>query len=162
MNNLASALGKDFQKKKEAVRVRTFELGGHTFKVKVPLTAEFEVMQQRMKEMPEDRLDKYYKDIVKDLEQYRNTTEPNIQVEFTEDDVIVEGKSMKEAAKNKLIAEQRITEMFKLLVPEEDGFDMNTITYPMIEELFPFPIQMQVIEEISKVISLNYEGGKGK
>ncbi len=162
MNNLANALGKDFVKKKEAVRIRSFTLGGHTFKVKVPLTAEFEVMQQRMKEMPEDRLNKYYEDIIKDLEKFRNSTEPDIKVEFKDDDVIVEGKSMKEAAKNKLIAEQRITEMFKLLVPEQDGFDMQTITYPMIEELFPFPIQMQVIEEISNVISLNYEGGKGK
>lgn len=162
MNNLANALGKDFVKKKEAVRIRTFEMGGHTFKVKVPLTAEFEIMQQRMKELPEDRLNKYYDDIIKDLEQYRDTKEPNIKVEFTDTDVIVEGKSMREAAKNKLIAEQRITEMFKLLVPEQEGFDMNTITYSMIEELFPFPVQMQVIEQISNVISLNYEGAKGK
>ncbi len=160
MSQLAQAFGKKFNK--DSVRIKSFEYGGHTFKVKVPLTAEFEVMQQRMKEMPEDRLNKYYEDIIKDLEKFRNSTEPDIKVEFKDDDVIVEGKSMKEAAKNKLIAEQRITEMFKLLVPEQDGFDMQTITYPMIEELFPFPIQMQVIEEISNVISLNYEGGKGK
>ncbi len=162
MNNLATALGKNFIKNKEAVRIRSFELGGHTFKVKVPLTAEFELMQERMKEMPTDKIDKYYKDIIKDLEKYRTTKEPDIDVKFEANDVLVEGKSMREAAKNKLIAEQRITEMFKLLVPEEVGFDMNTITYEMIEELFPFPVQMQLIEEISKVISTGYEGGKGK
>jgi hypothetical protein len=32
----------------------------------------------------------------------------------------------------------------------------------MIEELFPFPIQMQVMEEISRVVSIQYEVQKGK
>lgn len=158
MNNLANALGKDFVKKKEAVRIRSFELGGHTFKVKVPLTAEFEVMQQRMKEIDDTKLQEYYKELTKDLEQLPEN--PNLV--FTENDVLVDGRSMLEAAKNKLIAEQRITELFKLLVPEQEGFDMNTITYPMIEELFPFPIQMQIIEEISRVVSVQYEATKGK
>lgn len=160
MNNLANALGKDFVKKKEAVRIHTFELGGHTFKVKVPLTAEFEVMQQRMKEIDEAKVEEYYKELVKDLEPHRET--PKEGIEYKENDILLDGRSMKEAAKNKLIAEQRITELFKLIVPEQEGFDMNTITYPMIEELFPFPIQMQVIEEISRVVSVQYEAQKGK
>ena len=158
MNSLANALGKDFVKKKEAVRIRTFELGGHTFKVKIPLTVEFEIMQQRMKTVDEEKVEKYYKDITKEL-QKDNKVEG---VVFTDDDIVIEGRSMKEASKNKAIAEQRITEFFKLLVPEDDKFDMNTITYAMIEELFPFPIQMQVMEEISRVVSIQYEVQKGK
>lgn len=158
MNSLANALGKDFVKKKESVRIRTFELGGHTFKVKVPLTVEFELMQERMKALDEEKIEKYYQDITKDL-QKDNEVEG---ITFTDDDVFVDNRSMREAAKNKLIAEQRITEFFKLLVPEEDGFDMNTITYEMIEELFPFPIQMQIMEEISRVVSIQYEAQKGK
>ena len=160
MNNLANALGKNFVKNKEAVRIRSFELGGHTFKVKVPLTAEFEVMQQRMKEIDESKVEEYYKEITKDLEPFRNN--PKEGAEYKKDDILLDGRSMRETARNKLIAEQRITELFKLLVPEQDGFDMNTITYPMIEELFPFPIQMQIIEEISRVVSIQYEAQKGK
>lgn len=158
MNNLANALGKDFVKKKESVRIRTFELGGHTFKVKVPLTVEFELMQERMKALDEEKIEKYYKDITKELQ--NDNTMPGVV--FTENDILVDNRSMREAAKNKLIAEQRITEFFKLLVPEEEGFDMNTITYAMIEELFPFPIQMQIMEEISRVVSIQYETQKGK
>ena len=160
MNNLANALGKNFVKNKEAVRIRSFELGGHTFKVKVPLTAEFEVMQQRMKTIDESKIDDYYKEITKDLEPFRN--DPKEGVEYQENDILLDGRSMRETARNKLVAEQRITELFKLLVPEQDGFDMNTITYSMIEELFPFPIQMQIIEEISRVVSIQYEAQKGK
>lgn len=158
MNNLANALGKDFVKKKESVRIRTFELGNHTFKVKVPLTVEFELMQERMKALDEEKIEKYYQDITKDIQ--KDTEVDGIV--FTDNDILVDNRSMREAAKNKFIAEQRITEFFKLLVPEEEGFDMNTITYSMIEELFPFPIQMQIMEEISRVVSIQYETQKGK
>jgi hypothetical protein len=158
MNSLANALGKDFVKKKEAVRIRTFELGGHTFKVKVPLTVEFEIMQESMKTVDEEKIERYYQDITKEIQKDNNAK----GIEFTENDILVDKRSMRETAKNKAIAEQRITEFFKLLVPEEDKFDMNTITYAMIEELFPFPIQMQIMEEISRVVSIQYEVQKGK
>ena len=42
------------------VRTRSFELGGHTFKVKVPLTAEFEAMQERMKVVSDENVNKYF------------------------------------------------------------------------------------------------------
>jgi hypothetical protein len=158
MNSLANALGKDFVKKKEAVRIRTFVLGGHTFKVKVPLTVEFELMQESMKTVDEEKIEKYFQDITKEIQKDNNIE----GIEFTENDILVDKRSMRETAKNKAIAEQRITEFFKLLVPEEDKFDMNTITYAMIEELFPFPIQMQIMEEISRVVSIQYEVQKGK
>ena len=47
-------------------------------------------------------------------------------------------------------------------MPEEEGFDMNTITYDMIEELFPFSVQLQVVECINEVISPSYKAAKGK
>jgi hypothetical protein len=162
MSKLASAFGKDFVKNKDKVRTRSFTLGGHTFKVKVPLTVEFELMQERMKVLDESKIEQYYKDLTKDLEKYRGEKDQTIKCEWLENDVILDGRSMREAAKNKVIAENRITEMFKMLVPEESGFDMSTITYAMVEELFPFAVQLQLVEEISKTISPNYEAQKGK
>jgi len=47
-------------------------------------------------------------------------------------------------------------------MPEEEGFDMSTITYDMVEELFPFSVQIQLIEEISLVISPSYKTVRGK
>lgn len=162
MNHLANALGSKFVQNKDAVRTRTFELGGHTFKVKVPLTAEFEQMQKRMNEHDDEKIEKYYKDLIVPLEKYRDQKDLEVDVKFEENDIVLEGRSMREAAKNKLIAENRITEMFKLLVPEEEGFDMNNITYPMIEELFPFPVQLQILDKISQVVSPTYEATRGK
>ena len=155
MNKLEKALGSQFAKHKESVRTRSFTLGGHTFKVKVPLTKEFEEMQVRMEVIDDEIIDIYYQDLIKDLEEGENC-------HITEDDVLVDGNSMKAAATNKRILEQRITELFRLLVPEEADFDMANITYPMIDELFPLPIQLQVIKSISETVSPGYEEAKGK
>ena len=155
MNKLEKALGSQFAKHKESVRTRSFTLGGHTFKVKVPLTKEFEEMQVRMEVIDDEIIDIYYQDLIKDLEESENC-------HITEDDVLVDGNSMKAAATNKRILEQRITELFRLLVPEEADFDMANITYPMIDELFPLPIQLQVIKSISETVSPGYEEAKGK
>jgi len=83
-------------------------------------------------------------------------------VVFTDNDILLKGTSLRETAKNKAILENRILSLIKLIMPEEEGFDMSTITYDMIEELFPFSIQIQLIEEISLVISPSYKTTKGK
>lgn len=160
--NLASAFGQKFQDHKEAIRTRSFELGGHTFKVKVPLTVELEAMYEAIKTPDADKVEKYYAELSAPFIKDHETYEGNAEIEFTDDDVIVQGRSMREAAKNKATSEKRITEMFKLLVPEEQGFDMNTITYDMIEELFPFSIQLEIMENISKVVSPDYKEKRGK
>ena len=49
-----------------------------------------------------------------------------------------------------------------MLVPEEKDFDMSTITYEMVEELFPFSVQMELLQRISEVISPSYKETKGK
>ena len=159
-NNLAQAFGAKFNK--EALRTRSFELGGHTFKVRVPLTAEVEAMNERLKVEDADTIEKYYKLLTDDLVKLKAEAPKDAKIEFTENDVIVEGRSMREAATNKALTEQRITEMFKLLVPEVEDFDMSTITYDMVEELFPFALQIQVMEYIAETISPEYSTTRGK
>jgi len=102
-----------------------------------------------MLEINESEVEQFYRDLIGEMPE-------------EDGDVVVEGRSMREAARNKALVRNRITEMFKMLVPEDKGFDMGTITYEMIEELFPFPVQMQVIEEISHVVSPSYTESRGK
>jgi len=160
MNQFANALGKSFNK--DAIRIRSFELGGHTFKIKIPLTSDYDAMQERMKNINLDKQEQYYKDL---SEPFLNNKEEFLKegdVEFTDNDVLLKGTSLRETAKNKVITENRILELFKFIVPEEEGFDMTTITYDMIEELFPFSIQLQIIESINEVIAPSYKATKGK
>jgi len=162
MNQFGNALGKKFIENKESVRIREFELGGHTFKVKVPLTVETDAVYARLKELDEAKLEAYYQDIAKDLLEQKDNVPEGANILYTDNDVIIEGRSMRDAAKNKLLTEVRITEMFRLLVPEDKDFDMGTITYKDIDELFPLPIQMAVVDEIGKVISFDYGKTKEK
>lgn len=154
MNNLSQAFGTKFNK--DALRTRTFEFNGHTFKVRVPLTVESDAMFERLKQPNEELIEKYYKELSTGI------TESTEKVEITDNDTIIDGRSLREAAKSKVMIQARITEMIRLLVPEEEGFDMSTITYDMVDELFPFAIQIQLMELIGETVSPNYNTTKGK
>lgn len=154
MTNFSQALGNKFNK--DVLRIRSFEFNGHTFKVRVPLTSESDAMFDRLKTPNNELVEKYYQDLSKDI------VEPSDSIQITENDVIIEGRSLREAAKSKALIHARITEMMKLLVPEEIGFDMSTLTYEMVDELFPFAIQIQLMELIGETVSPNYNTTKGK
>lgn len=145
MSRLGSALNIS-----ESIRYKTFQLGSNTFKVKVPLTTELEQMTERYLAVDEsllkDRLEKMTVAI-------RASGQEN--VEITEDDVIVDGKSSKETIKSIIQMEQRITEYVKLLVPA-DG-EINDLTYAEIEEVFPLQIQLELLENIIDAIQPGYK-----
>ena len=147
----------------DAMRVRSFELGGHTFKVKIPLTSEYDAMYKRMEVIDEEKVLAYYLESTKDLIASRpEVDKEDGSIKYSDDDVVVMGRSMREAARTRYATEARIIEMFKLLVPEEEGFDMTTIDYSMIDELFPLSIQLQVVKEIANVVSPSYKDARGK
>lgn len=162
MNQFANALGKKFIENKDEVRTRTFELGGHVFKVRVPLTVETEAIQKRLAEVDEEKIEEYYQQLAGELLANKESMPKDAKVEYKKDDVIVDGRSIRQSAINKLTSEMRIVEMFRLLVPEQKDFDMATITYKDIEEIFPLPIQMAVVEEITNTISFDYKKIRGK
>lgn len=162
MNQFANALGKKFAENKDAIRVRSFELGGHTFNIKVPLTSEYETMLERIKIVDEDKVAEYYANLSKEFIEKKEEFSKEEDIVYLENDILLKGTSLQTTARNKVITENRITELFKMIVPEEVGFDMQTIDYSMIEELFPFPVQIQLIDEINSVISPTYKATKGK
>jgi hypothetical protein len=145
MSRLGSALNIS-----ESIRYKTFQLGSNTFKVKVPLTTELEQMTERYLAVDEsllkDRLEKMTVAI-------RASGQEN--VEITEDDVIVDGKSSKETVKSIIQMEQRITEYVKLLVPANG--EINDLTYAEIEEVFPLQIQLELLENIIDAIQPGYK-----
>ena len=162
MNQFANALGKKFAENKDAIRVRSFELGGHTFNIKVPLTSEYETMLERIKIVDEDKVAEYYANLSKEFIEKKEEFSKEEDIVYLENDSLLKGTSLQTTARNKVITENRITELFKMIVPEEVGFDMQTIDYSMIEELFPFPVHIQLIDEINSVISPTYKATKGK
>jgi hypothetical protein len=159
MTKFSTAFGDKYQANRKNLLIRSFELGGHTFKVRIPLIAESDAIYKKVSEPDEETVEKVYQEITKPLRQFENNQTEEFK--FIDDDILVDGRSMREAAKNKAITEARITEFFKLLVPEMEGASLEDLTYADIEEEFPISVQMQIVEKIGEVISPTYREARG-
>ena len=153
MSKLAQALGNKYQENRISVLTKTFVLGEHTFKVRVPSVSEIEAIYEYFKNPNEDDVEKEFQNIIKDLPDADKYKEGN--------DVVIEGRSMRESAKNKCVIQHRIVEYIKLLIPE-NGESLQDLTYQDVEEEFPLSIQLELVNAINNAISPNYEGTRGK
>lgn len=159
MTKFSSAFGEKYQTNKKNLLVRSFELGGHTFKVRIPLMAESDEIYKNVANPNDELIEKIYQEITEPLRQFENNQTDEFK--FVDNDILVNGRSMREAAKNKAITEARITEFFKLLVPELEGASLEDLTYKDIEDEFPLSVQMQIVEKIAEAISPTYKETRG-
>lgn len=159
MTKFSNAFGDKYQANRKNLLIRSFELGGHTFKVRIPLVAESEEIYRKVSEPDDETVEKIYVEITASLRKFETTQTEDFK--FTDNDILVEGRSMREASKNKAITEARITEFFKLLVPELEGASLEDLTYADIQDEFPISVQMQIVEKIGEVISPTYKEARG-
>lgn len=159
MTKFSSAFGEKYQTNKKNLLVRSFELGGHTFKVRIPLLAESDAIYKKVTNPDDETVARIYDQLTKPLMQFESSQTEEFK--FVEGDILVDGRSMREAAKNKAITEARITEFFKLLVPELEGASLEDLTYQDIEDEFPMSVQMQIVEKIGEAISPTYKESRG-
>lgn len=179
MSKLASALGEKYQKNRLSVMTRTFELGNHTFKVRVPSVGEIEKVYNYFKNPNVDDVEAEYKNLtriynaqdktflVEESDENGNVISSewkpipeDAAIEFLENDVLLDNRSLRDTAKNKSVLKYRITEYFKFLVPEAG--DLDDLQYSDIEDEFPLPVQLQMVDKISEVISPEYKEVRGK
>jgi len=161
MSKLSATLGEKYQNKRASIFTRTFELGGHTFKVSIPSVAQADEIYQKVMNPSDEVIDGLYAKMVEPLLKFKDSASSEDEVEYFDNDVVVKGRSMREAAKNKAMTEAKITEYIKLLVPENPENTMDDITYADIEAEFPLPIQLSLIEKIAEVISPSYKESRG-
>jgi hypothetical protein len=159
MSKLGSALGKKYEENKISILTRTFELGNHTFKVRVPSVKEIEAVYEYFKNPNEELVEEIYQDLTKDLIKFKEESSDN--VEFKDNDIVVDGRSIREAAKNKATIQHRIVEYIKLLIPE-DGQSLEGIEYKDVEEEFPLAIQLTLVDKINEVIAPDYKETRSK
>ena len=159
MSKLGNALGSKYQENKLSILTRTFTLGDHTFKVRVPSTIEIDAIHTYYKTPNEADVEKIYKEITAALQESKDNKAEG--VEFTDDDVIVDGRSMRETAKTKAGVQHGIVEYFKFLIPE-NGQTLEDLTYADIEEDFPFTVQLQLLDKIRETISTDYKETRQK
>lgn len=161
MTRFTEAFGKKYEDNKEKIFTRKFELGGHTFRVRVPYVHESDEIYKRIQEPSIEAVEKAYKVITDPLMAFKDNPENGETFLFTEDDVIVDGRSLKDTAKIKVQTEIKITEFFKLLIPEVADQSLADLTYEEIEAEFPMSVQMQMIDKIVEAISPTYKEARG-
>ncbi len=133
------------------IRIREFTMAGQKLRVRVPLAAEMELMNKRINEIEwKNKYDEFSIPLIEKKDEIQGE-----KIEFTDDDILVDGRSIKETAILAAQTNARIVEMFKLLIPV-DG-DLESLTYEDIESEFPFSVQLEISKKIAEVISPGYE-----
>ena len=156
MSKLGSALGKKYEENRLSVLTRSFELGDHTFKVRVPSVSEIEAIYNYFKTPNEEKVELEYQKMLKEFDGLKEKE----GVEIKDNDMVIDGRSMRETAKNKHILQHRIVEYIKFLIPETGS--LEDINYEDVESEFPLSVQMTIVEKINEVISPEYKDIKSK
>jgi len=156
MSKLSNALGKKYEENRLSVLTRQFELGGHIFKVRVPAVNEIEAIYNYFKNPNDVEVEKTYQEMIKSID-LKDVQEG---VEVKDDDIVIEGRSMREAARNKHVLQYRITEYIKFLVPENGS--LEDLTYVDVETEFPLAIQLNLVDKINEVIAPDYKEIRSK
>lgn len=159
MTKLATLLGSQYESKRKGLFIRQFELGGYNFKVRVPTVAESDAIYERIQNPKEEDIAVVYDQIAKPLEQFKD--QETEEFKFLDDDILVNGRSMRETAKIKIMTQTRITEFIKLLIPENESDTLADLSYEEIEAEFPMTVQITLIEKIAEVISPTYKESRG-
>jgi hypothetical protein len=150
MSKLSAAFGKKYESALEQIRTKTFSIGNHEFKVRIPVTAEMTALQERIAKVDPEKLEARFNDMTKEIRK-----SPVAGLEITENDVVIEGKSTRELANAVLMMENRVVEFIRLLVPVNGTLD--DITYEEIEAEWPLSVQMEIVERINDCIQPGYK-----
>ena len=148
MSKLSTAFGDS-----QSLRVKTFTLGNHEFKIRVPLSKEMEDMQDRIIKLDDAKVAERFEKMAAPFKK-----EAIEGVEIKDDDVIVDGRSIMGLVKTVYTMENKILEYIKLLVPANGS--LNDITYEEVEAEWPTQVQMEILEKISEAIQPGYKDAR--
>jgi len=171
MSTLAKKLGKSYGMVQDQVRIKTItiEIGTTKFdlKVRIPLKAEMEAMLERISAPTEDRVEAVYQRLAKPvLDSIKEGGEDFISalnsekemVRILDNDVVLDGNSIRQVAQFTAITENRVEEYFHLLQSEVG--DPIDETYEQIAAEFPEPIIKQIMDSIESAIRPDYKNAK--
>ena len=165
---LANKLGKSYEQVKAVANIKTItvDLGDVKFnlRVRIPLKKEMEEMTTRIVSPSEERINKIYerfsapikktiqeggKDFLKAINEGKET------IKIVGDDLIIDGKSVRQVANFAAIEETRIEEYFHLLISENG--EPITETYDEITAEFPEFAVKEIIDAIEQAIRPDYK-----
>lgn len=168
MGKLANKLGKSYEIVADQSKIKrvTVDLGDVKFdiRIRVPLKKEMEEINAKIVSPSEERINKIYEKFAAPL---RATLEEGGKdfleainkdrkaIEVLDDDLIVDGKSVKQIANFAAIDETRVEEYFHLLVSETN--EPVTETYEEINAEFPEFAVQEILKAIDQAVKPDYK-----
>ncbi len=151
MSKLGSLLGKEYENHKQSILTRTIKFNDATFRIVIPSVAKIEAIYNYRNSPNLEKIESIYQQLKANL-----VIKPEDKVEEKENDIVVNGRSIRESATNTHLTQYQILEYFKFIVPQE-GQDINTLTYEDINTEIPLQIQIEFMNKINEVLSPDYE-----
>ncbi len=168
---LASKLGKQVEQVKDSIQIKKFtvDLGEVKFdlRVKIPLKKEMEEINSRILTPTKEKVDSVFEKLAGPMkatlqeggEEFVKALNENKQsVVLTDDDLIVDGTSLRQIAQFQAIEEARIEEYFHLLV-SETGVPVDE-SFEQISAEFPEFAIKEIVQSIQSAISPDYKSAK--
>lgn len=169
--SLAEKIGKSYEQVKEQVKIRrmTVQIGDASFdfKVRIPLKREMDEINARITEPSKEKIDaifnKLSNPILSTLEDGGETLvealkQSNQKIEVLEDDLIIDGTSLRNVSTLTAMWETKVEEFFHLLQSEID--EPINENFDQISEEFPEQIVRLIVEEIERAIKPDYKNTK--
>lgn len=169
--SFASKLGKSYEQVKDQAKIKkiTIELGEVKFdlKVRIPLKQEMEELLEKVANPSEEKINALYEKLskgVKDAiaeggdEFLKAINDGKETILVTDDDIIVDGTSIRQVAKITAINETQVEEYFHLL--QSENGEPITESYNEIASEFPELVIKEIIAEIDGAIRPDYKTAK--
>lgn len=168
---LSKKLGKAIQQVTEDLPIRkiTIDLGEVKFdlRVRVPLKKQMEEINARIIAPTEEKVEAIYQRLSAPMRQtiteggedfIKVLNEKKQVVVVTDDDLIIDGTSVRQVAQLQAMEEQKVEEYFHLLVPENG--DAVDETYEQITAEFPEFVVKEIVASIQSAIAPDYKSVK--
>lgn len=168
---LSKKLGKNFQQVQDEIQIKkiNIDLGEVKFdlKVKVPLKKEMEELNARILSPSKEKIDAVFERLAGPMREtlkeggeefLKALNEKKQTVILTDDDLIVDGTSLRQVAQFQAIEESRIEEYFHLLISEV-GDPINE-SFDEISAEFPEFVIKEIVQTIQSTISPDYKNAK--
>ena len=95
MSKLGSLLGKEYEDHKQSILTRTLKFNDATFKIVIPSVARIEAIYNYRNSPNLEKIETIYQQLKANL-----VIKPEDKVEEKENDIVVNGRSMRESATN--------------------------------------------------------------
>ena len=165
---LSNKLGKSYDQVRENIKIKPIPMtigeASFTLRVRIPLKKEMESTLEAINNPPEEAVQAIYERLSKPIldilesggDAIKESTKDKVIVK--DDDVIMDGTSIRQAAKFTAMWETKVERFFQLLQSETD--EPINETYAQITDEFPEQVVRTIVEEIEAAIKPDYKTAK--